>query len=85
MSDWEYSDESCPKCASQLAWQRCNHCDAGVWEDDDGINGIEYIPCDNCNGRGRHEWCRECGWDEVEKRFLSPHYEEEFLRKQKAA
>ncbi len=81
MSDWEYSDESCPKCGEQLAWQRCDNCENGVWEDTD-CNGTEYDSCDNCDGRGHYEWCRECGWDNIFGCFLSPKYEKEWLEKQ---
>lgn len=83
--DWEYSETECPKCGETMATANCNDCDEGVWEDDDGINGVEYITCDNCYGSGYHLWCRGCGWDEIEKRFLSPTYEQEFLEKQKTA
>jgi predicted RNA-binding Zn-ribbon protein involved in translation (DUF1610 family) len=80
--DWEYSDNSCPKCGASMAWRRCNQCEDGYWEDDDGINGSELVRCDNCRGRGHEEWCRECGWDNVYKEFLSPEYERAFHEKQ---
>lgn len=81
MSDWEFSDESCPKCGEQLAWINCYDCESGVWEETD-CNGTEYNPCDNCSGRGYHEWCRECGWDHAENMFLSPKYAREWMEKQ---
>ena len=84
MSDWEYSDESCPKCGEQLAWMACSDgCDDGVWEETD-CNGTEYNRCDNCWGRGYQEWCRGCGWDNAEQMFLAPKYEKEWLEKQAA-
>lgn len=87
MSDyWEYSDSDCPKCGSQMASRRCGAigCDDGVYEDDDGINGRSLERCDECKGTGWEEWCRECGWDNVFKCFLSPKYEAEWKAKQGA-
>lgn len=81
MSDWEYGDNDCPKCHNQMAWRRCDQCEGGYWEDED-CNGVEQVRCDTCNGTGHEEWCRECGWDNVYKQFLSPKYEQEFLEKQ---
>ena len=80
MSDWDYSSDECPKCYSTLAVRDCD-CDGGVWEDTD-CNGTEYFHCDDCRGLGYHEWCRECGWDNVFNCFLSPQYEKEWLEKQ---
>ena len=82
--DWEDSDSGCPKCGSDMAWRSCDQCEDGYWEDDDGVNGSEMTRCDSCNGTGHEEWCRECGWDNVYKHFLSPKYEAEWLGKQKA-
>lgn len=82
MSDWEFSEESCPKCGEQMAWRRCNEIGCGDDLEDDGFPaGI----CDNCNGEGYDEWCRECGWDNVTYRFLAPQYEKEWLEKQAAS
>jgi len=85
MSDWEYGENSCPKCHSEMAWRHCDQCEGGYVEDDDGINGCSLERCDNCNGKGFEEWCRECGWDDVYKCFLSPEYEREYLEKQAAS
>ncbi len=83
--DWEYSDESCPKCQSDLATRRCGDCGGeGVIEDDDDWEGWGADHCDNCNGEGYEEWCRECGWDMNFKCFLSPEYERAYLEKQTA-
>lgn len=80
--DWEYGDESCPKCSNVLAYRRCAECDWDNYPDDD--DEWPYAgPCDNCNGKGYEEWCRECGWDNVFRCFLSPQYEAEWLAKQK--
>ena len=78
MSDWEYSESSCPKCGLQMAWRRCDQCEDGCVEDDDGVNGRALERCDGCAGRGFAEWCRGCGWDNVFKHFLSPQYEAEW-------
>jgi predicted RNA-binding Zn-ribbon protein involved in translation (DUF1610 family) len=80
--DWEYGDNGCPKCHNEMAWRRCGQCEDGLIEDDDGINGRSYDRCDTCNGTGHEEWCRECGWDNVYKQFLSPKCEAEWLAKQ---
>ena len=84
MIDWEYSDDGCPKCHNQLAWQRCTDCggDGYVEEDDDDI--LNDAKCDACNGKGYQEWCRECGWDETYQCFLSPQYKSDWLAKQEA-
>jgi len=36
MNDWEYSDDDCPKCSSQLATRVCYGCGGeGYTEDED--------------------------------------------------
>lgn len=82
MDDWEYSDNDCPKCGAQTALRHCYECGgSGRIEDEDDEWGFDER-CDNCNGKGIEEWCRECGWDVVFKHFLSPKYEAEWLAKQ---
>jgi hypothetical protein len=54
-------------------------------DDDDGWDECSDTHCDDCNGKGFEEWCRECGWDNVYKQFLSPEYERQFLEKQAAS
>lgn len=85
MSDWEYSDNDCPKCGSQLATRRCGElgCEGGRIEEDDGINGSTSDRCDTCNGTGHEEWCRECGWDVTSGQFLNPQCEAKWLAKQR--
>ena len=69
MSDWEYSDDDCPKCQATLATRRCSSFHTvGV--------------CDECNNDGWVEWCRDCGWDVTFGCFLSPTYEAEWEQKQ---
>jgi hypothetical protein len=80
--DWEYSDESCPKCSSQLAWRHCSECGGDGWIEDDDEWGHGDIRCDRCDG-GTEEWCRECGWDTNFNCFLSPEYERAYLEKQR--
>jgi hypothetical protein len=86
MIDCDIEDEGCPKCGETLAYRRCEAigCEDGMYEDDDGVNGVEYYSCDDCLGLGYQEWCRECGWDNVFKCFLQPKYEQEWLEKQKS-
>ena len=84
--DWEYGENNCPKCHNEMAWRTCSSlgCEGGEVEDHDGVNDWGPSRCDNCNGKGFEEWCRECGWDNTYKRFLSPQYEAEWLAKQAA-
>lgn len=83
--DWEYSEQHCAKCQSQMATRRCNPCEGeGIVfaEDDDDWEADER--CGMCNGQGHETWCRECGWDANFKCFLSPEYERAFNEKQAA-
>lgn len=86
MSDWEYSSISCPKCGNTMATRDCDviGCDDGYIDeaDDDPINFMEgesYERCSECRGTGCHLWCRECGWDDIFKHFMSPEYEQDWL------
>jgi hypothetical protein len=83
--DWEYSEDECPKCGSQLASRRCDElgCENGEIEDDDGLGWVDIDKCDACNGKGYQEWCRTCGWDMTYGQFLSPQHEAEWLAKQR--
>ncbi|MEW6212927.1 MAG: hypothetical protein AB1631_31680, partial [Acidobacteriota bacterium] len=74
MSDYEYSDDDCPKCGAQLAGRHCNQCEDGEIDLDDPL-WPDAVRCDTCNGTGHEEWCRECGWDVTYGRFLSPQDE----------
>jgi predicted RNA-binding Zn-ribbon protein involved in translation (DUF1610 family) len=77
--DIEYADQSCPKCGSSEVMRRecdCLSCDEGFIDEheDDPINYMEgemYRPCSECGGHGAHVWCRNCGWDLLEKRYLN--------------
>ena len=82
MNDYEYHDESCPKCGHYPTHERpCSNIHCGG---DDGINEgmideydfdpINFSPgewmmrCPDCSGIGTEIWCPECGFD------LSRHY-----------
>jgi len=69
-----------------MSYRRCScfGCDDGEYLDEDGINGDEWMQCDECCGLGYEEWCRECGWDNVFKCFLSPKYKAAYEAKQAA-
>lgn len=84
MSDWEFSENECPKCKSQLATRRCDSlgCEDGTIEDDDGLGWKDTDKCDECNGTSFQEWCRECGWDVTYRQFLNPKCEAEYSAKQ---
>jgi len=91
--DIEYADQSCPKCGGYDVVRRdCTaiHCDEG-YVDEHETDAINYAPgeyvklrrselpeCDECRGYGCHIWCRTCGWDVLEQRFLSKKCEDEF-------
>lgn len=92
MNDWQYSHEQCPKCGQTMAEQDCNvmGCADGFIDEyeDDPINFMEgesYERCSECRGTGGHRWCRECGWDDVFNRFLSPEYKQDWLVKEALA
>jgi hypothetical protein len=79
--DWEYSDDSCPKCGEQMSYRQCTQLGCG-WDDDDD----EWpTVCDNCRGMEYEEWCRSCGWDNVFKCFLNPKCKAEYEAKQAEA
>lgn len=81
MSDYvELSDETCPNCGHE-AYERDCGCDEGVSGHECGedacccLDPEENVECDECEGRSYHCWCRRCGWDLLEKRFLNGHDE----------
>lgn len=87
--DIEYAETECPKCGSWEVYQRdCQYCEEGYSDHDCGddccccLEPENNVVCDMCEGRGYHKWCRNCGWDLLEKRFLSKKYEDEFNAKQ---
>lgn len=78
MNDWEYSLEYCPKCGATAAQQDCTaiDCEDGYIHDcgEDCCCCLDPEPnfaCEECHGRGGHLWCRACGWDLYEKRYLN--------------
>jgi hypothetical protein len=84
-SDFEESNRDCPKCGETLAERSCDaiYCGGGTVEDPDD-DWRKPEPCDECNGTGFQVWCRSCGWDVTDGRFLSPRCEAEWLAKQEA-
>ena len=77
-SDWEYADIPCPKCGHDTASRRCDaiDCEDGGYHDcGEDCCACLYpepnTPCEECHGRGRFSWCRHCGWDLLEKRYLN--------------
>jgi hypothetical protein len=84
--DIEYVEEACPKCGAWEVLRRdCNSlfCDDG-YVDESEDDPINYMPgeclttCEECGGHGCNVWCKNCGWDLLEKRFLSQKCEDEF-------
>jgi DnaJ-class molecular chaperone len=83
--DWEYSEQDCPKCGSQMTTRTCNSCGGdGYVEDDEEDTDVGFgeESCSNCDGDGHETWCRECGWDDTFKSFMSPEYERAWQEKQ---
>jgi hypothetical protein len=81
MSDYiELSDQTCPNCGHEAYERQCG-CDRGYSGHDCGedvcccLYPEEDSVCVECQGRGYHCWCRRCGWDLLEKRFLNGHDE----------
>ncbi len=74
--DIEASDSNCPKCGHE-AYERQCECDDGLGYHDCGedscccLDDSLNVRCDMCLGRGYHRWCRRCGWDLLEKRYLN--------------
>ena len=65
-----------------MYYRECSACDEGLIDcyDDDPINyspGEEHENCAECNGHGRHIWCRKCGWDYLEHQYLNGKSEAE--------
>lgn len=73
----ERDEESCPKCGGETYTRTCGQCEDGVDGHDCGEDCCccEYPEpnqsCDLCLGRGYFHWCKRCGWDLVEKRFIN--------------
>lgn len=75
----EISDTPCPKCRHGYTHRRdCTalDCDEGYYHDcgEDCCCCADPVPnrkCDECRGRGWHNWCPNCGWDLLEKRYIN--------------
>lgn len=80
--DWEYSEQDCPKCRSEMATRTCDSCGGEGFVEDDEDDWRTEERCDNCNGMGHETWCRECGWDANFKCFMNPEYERIWKEKQ---
>ena len=69
MEDYEYSEESCPKCGQNPTHEK--HCDElscengyiDISEEDYQLEGTTYEKCNTCNGKGGLHWCPKCGYD----------------------
>jgi len=87
MNEIELSDEHCPKCGHEAYERRCYNCEDGI-EDHDCFEDTCCClnpagqTCGHCGGKGYFCWCRRCGWDLNEKRFLNGHDERTVLELQ---
>lgn len=93
MDDFELADRDCPKCGHEAYTRRCG-CEDGYSYHDCGEDACcclypeNNVQCDECDGHGDHLWCRRCGWDLNEERFLNGHDErtpQEVLEDRKSA
>jgi hypothetical protein len=51
----------CSTCKTELVWTDCDRCDGtGEIEDDDPINGPEWMRCPDCFGVGEYRVCPNC-------------------------
>lgn len=74
--DIEYSTVSCPRCWQTTVTRSCDYCDDGIVDDLHEQDPMWYDPddweyCSHCGGKGYYHWCRNCGWDLIEGRFLN--------------
>lgn len=66
--DIQLYDDYCPKCGSFMYWQQCTEIDCqdgmiDLYEEDP----LCYEPgdaeiCQQCDGKGHHIWCSNCGY-----------------------
>lgn len=72
MDEVELYDDNCPRCGNLMYRQDCPvvDCDDGwidvyehdpLWYDPD-----DYEICQDCEGRGHHIWCPNCGYNPYE-------------------
>lgn len=66
--DIQLTDDYCPRCGTALYWQECTeiNCDDG-WIDAYEDDPLWYEPgelemCQECEGRGYHNWCPNCNY-----------------------
>lgn len=79
MSDYEISEQSCPKCKHGFTHRRaCTEidCDDGRYHDCGEDCCMCRYPepnrrCEECQGRGVFVWCPNCGLDLLQNRFIN--------------
>jgi hypothetical protein len=79
--DWDDEiwdgDDPCPRCGHYYtSYRKCEYCDDGIVDDLYEEDPLWYDPgdweyCQHCHGKGYYSWCRNCGWDLVEQRFIN--------------
>lgn len=80
----EIADELCPKCGHYTYMKDCAYCDPGDFGDLVGfshhdcgedccacIDPEPNVMCDVCEGKGRYQWCPECGWDLIRNCYIN--------------
>lgn len=67
----------CQKCQATTLRRQCDFCDDGYSDHDCGedccccFEPEPNVRCDMCGGHGEQNWCRECGWDLLRKRYIN--------------
>lgn len=77
-SDVSLGEEICPKCESHTYERGCHTCGGeGCYDHDCGEDTcccaapMNNVRCDECDGKGWHEWCPTCGWDLIWNRYIN--------------
>jgi hypothetical protein len=74
--DIELGHDACPQCQHHTYFRRCN-CEEGYSDHDCGDDCcLCFLPepnvrCSECGGHGAHNWCPNCGWDLLLKRYIN--------------
>lgn len=78
MSDnYDISETPCPNCKHGHTHRSECGCEDGYSHHNCGedccmcLYPDPNIVCDDCQGRGGHNWCPNCGWDLLQKRFIN--------------
>ena len=77
MDNISLGDKNCPNCGSHTCERSCDWCEDGASGHECGedvcccLNPMANVRCDDCLGKGWHNWCPTCGWDLHFNQFLN--------------